>query len=60
MVSNCFEITLQKELQDVDEAVTLLQAQIHEFEKHYSNIPPEIINFGTQSLLTYTQINVNT
>jgi hypothetical protein len=32
MVSNCFEITLQKELQGVDEAVTLLQAQIHELK----------------------------
>lgn len=53
MVSNCFEITLQKELQVVDEAVTLLQANPC-IEKHYSNIPPEIINFGTQSHLTYT------
>ena len=59
MVSNCFEITLQTELQGVDEALTLLQANPC-IEKHYSNIPPEIINFGTQSHLTYTQINVNT
>ena len=50
MVSNCFEITLQKELQGVDEAVTLLQANPC-IEKQYSNIPPEIINLAHSHIL---------